>query len=79
MASAVTRKAGSWLTTGLAVVAGTSCCWLPLLLLAVGAGSAAAAVGSFVSRYHIVFIAGAVILLGVAGWFVYFQGGTGEC
>lgn len=62
-----------------AVVLASSCCWLPLLLLALGAGGAAASVSGFVAAYHWMFVAGAVVVLGAAGYFIYFHKARGEC
>ena len=75
------RQEAAWggIGTVAAAIVGSSCCWLPLLLLALGAGGAAASVSGFVATYHWVFVVGAFILLGVAGYFIYFHKSKGEC
>ena len=75
------KRRGFWAGVGAigAVVVGSSCCWLPVLLLALGAGSAAASVSGFVTAYHWVIVAGAIVILGGAGYFIYFHESKGEC
>ena len=75
------KGTGFWAGAGAvgAGVLGTSCCWLPLVLLAAGAGSAAASVSGFVAAYHWLFVAGAIVILGIAGYFLYVRKATGDC
>ncbi len=58
----------------LAAVIASSCCWLPLLLLAVGAGATAVgAVTSTIETYRPFFAIVAVAFLGAAWYFTYFR------
>ena len=67
------------LGTATAAVLATSCCWLPPLLIAVGAGAAAASVSGFVIRHNALFVVGAIVLLSVGGYFIYFHEGKVSC
>ncbi len=75
------RQETAWggIGTVAAAIVGSSCCWLPLLLLALGAGGAAASVSGFVAAYHWAFVAGAIFILGGAGYFIYFHKSKAEC
>ena len=66
-------KAGAW-TTGAAVVAAvfsSACCWLPLLLIAIGASTVG--IAAFFETYRLYFLFGAGLLLGAGFYFVYFR------
>ena len=71
----------NWASAGtvLSAVAGTACCWLPVLFILLGATSAAASVTGFVAQYHVLFVVVAVLVLTAAGYLVYFYKGSGEC
>ena len=75
------RQETAWggIGTVAAAIVGSSCCLLPLLLLALGAGGAAASVSGFMAAYHWAFVIGAFVLLGGAGYFIYFHKSKGEC
>ena len=75
------KEKGFWAATGAvaAAILGSSCCWLPLLLLALGAGTAAAGITGFVESFRPLIIVAALLLLGVAGYFTYFHKAAGEC
>jgi len=53
----------------LTAVIGSACCWLPLLLIAVG--FSAAGVGSFFEQYRPYLLSITFALLGLAWWFMY--------
>jgi copper chaperone CopZ len=55
----------------LAAVLSSACCWLPLLLIAIGAS--AAGVAGFFEAYRPYFITGAAVLLGTGFYTVYFR------
>lgn len=55
----------------LAAVLSSTCCWLPLLLLAFGAS--AAGISAFFERWRPLFVAVAFIMLGVGFYYVYFR------
>ncbi len=58
----------------LAAVAASSCCWLPLHLLGIGAGATAVgAVTNMIERFRPVFAALAIGFLGAAWYFTYFR------
>lgn len=65
----------------LAALFSSACCWLPLLLIGVGASSVG--VAGFFEAYRPHFLAGAVILLGAGFYFVYLRkprcGPDGSC
>ncbi len=75
------REKGFWSGLGAVVAAilGSSCCWLPLVLLALGAGTAATAFTGFVERFRLPIVAFALALLGIAGYFTYVHTSPGEC
>jgi len=75
------RERGFWASVGAVAVAavGSSCCWLPLLLLALGAGTAATSVTGFVESFRLPVVAVAVVLLGLAAYFTYLHKTPGEC
>lgn len=53
----------------------SSCCWLPLALVALGAGaSTVGAAAGLIDRFRLVFAVAAVGLLAVAYYLVYFRG-----
>ncbi len=66
-------RAGALATGGsvLAAMLSSACCWFPLLLIAFGAS--AAGVAGFFEAYRPYFIAGAVGLLGLGFYMVYFR------
>lgn len=66
-------RAGILATGGsvLAALLSSACCWLPLLLVAFGAS--AAGVAGFFEAYRLYFITGAVVLLGLGFYMVYFR------
>ncbi len=67
------RKAGVW-ATGAAVVAAVlsaACCWLPLLLIGVGASTVG--VAGFFETYRLYFLVGAGLLLATGFYFVFFR------
>lgn len=58
----------------LAAVVASSCCWLPLALLAVGAGATAVgAVTSMIEKFRPLFAVAAIGFLGAAWYFTYFR------
>lgn len=67
------RNAGLWSASGAVVAAALSsaCCWLPLLLIALGAS--AAGVGGFFEAYRVYFLGGTALLLGAGFYFVYLR------
>lgn len=67
------RRAGLWSASGAVVAAALSsaCCWLPLMLIAMGAS--AAGVGGFFEAYRIYFLGGAALLLAAGFYFVYLR------
>lgn len=67
------RRLGIIATGGavLSAVLSSACCWLPLLLLAFGAS--AAGVAGFFEAWRPWFLGGAVVLLGLGFYFVYFR------
>ena len=71
---------GFWAGAGAtgAAILGSSCCWLPLLLIALGAGTAATSYIGFVEPFRPVIVVVALALLGVAGYFTYFHRAKGE-
>jgi len=75
------REKGLWAGLGAvaAAVLGSSCCWLPILLLALGAGTAATSVTGLVESYRWPIVAVALFLLGTAAYFTYFHKAAGEC
>jgi len=75
------KEKGFWSAIGavVAAVLGSSCCWLPLTLLALGAGTAATALTGFVESFRIPIVVVALALLGVAGYFTYVHSASGEC
>ncbi len=72
---------GFWSALGAvaAAILGSSCCWLPLLLLALGAGTAATALTGFVESFRIPIVVVALVLLAVSGYFTYVHKAPGEC
>ena len=57
-----------------AAILGSACCWLPLLLLTLGAGaSAAGAVTNTIEKFRPVFAVVAIGLVGAAFYFTYFR------
>jgi copper chaperone CopZ len=60
----------------LAAILSSACCWFPLLLVALGVS--AAGVAGFFEAYRLYFIVGAVSLLGVGFYAVYFRKATCE-
>ncbi len=75
------KEKGFWASVGAVAVAvvGSSCCWLPLVLLALGAGTAATSVTGIVESFRLPIAVAALILLGTAAYFTYFQKAPGEC
>jgi hypothetical protein len=75
------KEKGFWASVGAvaAAIAGSSCCWLPLALLALGAGTAATAVTGFVESFRLPIAAVALVLLGIAAYFTYIYKASGEC
>lgn len=75
------KEKGFWSGVGAfaAAVLGSSCCWLPLLLLTLGAGTAATAFAGFVEAFRAPIVVAALALLVVAGYFTYFHSAPGEC
>lgn len=75
------REKGFWASIGAvgAAIVGSSCCWLPLLLLALGAGTAATSVTGFVESFRIPIVIAAILLLGTAAYFTYLHKAPGEC
>lgn len=67
------RRFGMFATGGavLSSILSSACCWLPLLLLAFGAS--AAGVAGFFEAWRPWFLGGAVVLLGLGFYFVYFR------
>lgn len=63
----------------LSLLAGTACCWLPLLLLAVGAVGAAGAVTDFVVDYRVAVVLAAVAILSGTAWLIYLRRDPGGC
>ena len=63
--------ASAWLGVGALVAAllASACCWLPLLLIALGASAAGA--GAVFDRWRPVLLAVMVALLGLGYWFAY--------
>lgn len=65
----------------LTAVFSSSCCWLPLLLVAFGASTAS--VGSYVEAYRPYLLVASVLLLGAAFYTAYFRkapcDGSSEC
>ncbi len=72
-----TSSSGSLAAAGAVIAAllSSACCWLPFLLVALGAS--AVGVGSFFEAYRFWFLSGTFGLLGVAFYFVYFK--TPKC
>lgn len=67
------RRAGVIAASGsvLAAIFSSACCWLPLLLIAFGVSAAGAA--GFLEAYRPYFITGAMVLLGIGFYTVYFR------
>jgi len=67
------RNVGMWSAGGalVAAVLSSACCWLPLLLIAVGAS--AAGVAGFFEAYRAYFLGGTALLLGAGFYFVYIR------
>ena len=67
------QSAGSWATVGAAVAAvlSSACCWIPLLLI--GVGASAAGVAGFFEAYRPYLLAATVLLLAVGFYLVYFH------
>ncbi|MCL6503851.1 MAG: cation transporter [Pirellulales bacterium] len=63
------QEAQAGLAALLTAVIGSACCWLPLLLIAVG--FSAAGVGSFFEQYRPYLLSITFALLGLAWWFMY--------
>jgi len=65
------RNAGLWSAGGAVVGAAlaSACCWLPLLLI--GVGASAAGVSGFFEAYRAYFLGGTALLLGAGFYFVY--------
>ena len=72
---------GFWATGGAigAAILGSSCCLLPLLLMTVGSGTAAASFAGFAESFRAVIVIGSLLLLGTAAYFTYFRMSAGEC
>lgn len=62
-----------------AAILASACCWLPLLLLALGAGAAAASLVGVLESLRPVTVPAALLLLGVAGWFTYVDRSSKDC
>lgn len=67
------RSAGLWSAGGALVAAllSSACCWLPLLLI--GVGASAAGVAGFFEAYRAWFLGATGLLLGAGFYFVYFR------
>lgn len=72
---------GFWATGGAigAAILGSACCLLPLLLVTVGAGTAAVSLAGFAESFRGVIVIGSLLLLGTASYFTYFRRSAGEC
>ncbi len=71
-----TPRAGLWAASGSVVSAAfaSACCWLPSLLIAFGVS--AAGVAGFFEAYRPYFITGALVMLGIGFYTVYFRRAT---
>ena len=72
-ADAPARKAGTWAASGavVAAVLSSACCWLPLLLVAVGVSAGSA--GVLFESYRWLFLGVTAVLLAAGFYFVYFR------
>lgn len=70
---ATRRRTGILAASGslLAAILSSACCWLPLVLIAFGVS--AAGVAGFFEAYRLYFIAGALVMLGIGFYTVYFR------
>ncbi len=70
---ATRRRTGILAASGsvLAAIFSSACCWLPLIMIAFGAS--AAGVAGFFEAYRPYFIAGALVMLGLGFYTVYFR------
>lgn len=75
------KEKGFWSSIGsvAAAILASTCCWLPLLLLAAGAGTAAASFVGFIESFRPVIIAVAFALVGVAAYFTYIHRSPEKC
>lgn len=71
------REKGMWATIGAVATAvvGSSCCWLPLILLALGAAAAATVLVGVVESFRIPILIVALVFLGLSAYFTYIRGG----
>lgn len=69
----VAKRKGLFVALGglTAAILSSACCWLPLLLIAVGAGTTS--VGGFFDEYRSVLLVGTAGLLGASFYLVYFH------
>lgn len=75
------KEKGLWAAVGASAAAlvGSSCCWVPLLLIALGASAAATSVAGFVESFRPAIILVVVGLLATAAYFIYFKKEAGGC
>lgn len=66
-------KVGLWSAGGalVAAVLASACCWLPLLLI--GVGASAAGVAGFFEAYRLVFLGATAVPLGAGFYWIYFR------
>ena len=75
------KEKGFWAAIGatIAAVVSSACCWLPLLLVALGAGAAATSVAGFVETFRPAIVVAVLALLGAAAYFIYIRKEADDC